>query len=50
MPAEWVAGGLGVCSSCLSGRLHQAIKVRRHGFSMMMVVSEVAVALHLIQR
>src|ERR1035441_6858244 len=33
----------------LSGRLHQAITVRRHGVSMMMVVTVMAVALHLIQ-
>jgi hypothetical protein len=33
----------------LSGRLLQAITVRRHGGSMMMVMTEMAVALHLIQ-
>jgi hypothetical protein len=33
----------------LSGRLHQAITVRRHGVSMMMVVTVMAVALHLNQ-
>jgi hypothetical protein len=33
----------------LSGRLHQAITVRRHGVSMMMVVTVMAVALHLIE-
>jgi hypothetical protein len=32
----------------LSGRLHQAIAVRRHGVSMMMMVTVMAVALHLI--
>jgi hypothetical protein len=31
----------------LSGRLHQAMTVRRHGGSMMMVVTVMAVALHL---
>jgi hypothetical protein len=34
----------------LSGRLLQAMTVRRHGCSMMMVVAVMAVALHLIQR
>jgi DNA uptake protein ComE-like DNA-binding protein len=33
----------------LSGLSHQAIAVRRHGVSMMMMVTEMAVALHLIQ-
>jgi len=33
----------------LSGRLLQAMQVRRHGDSMMMVVTGMAVALHLIQ-
>jgi hypothetical protein len=33
----------------LSGRLPQAMTVRRHGGSMMMVVTVMAVALHLIQ-
>jgi hypothetical protein len=37
------------CFFDLSGRLHQAITVRRHGVSMMMVVTVMAVALHLIQ-
>ncbi|MGO9318741.1 MAG: hypothetical protein ACLPXT_04675 [Terracidiphilus sp.] len=32
----------------LSGRLLQAMAVRRHGISMMMVVTVMAVALHLI--
>jgi hypothetical protein len=31
----------------LSGRLHQAMAVRRHGDSMMMVMTVMAVALHL---
>jgi hypothetical protein len=31
----------------LSGRLHQAMAVRRHGGSMMMVMTVMAVALHL---
>jgi hypothetical protein len=34
----------------LSGRLHQAMAVRRHGNPMMMVVTVMAVALHLLQR
>jgi hypothetical protein len=34
--------------SDLSGRLHQAMAVRRHGGSMMMVVAVMAVALHLL--
>jgi hypothetical protein len=33
----------------LSGRLLQAITVRRHGSTMMVMVTEMAVALHLIQ-
>jgi hypothetical protein len=33
----------------LSGRLHQAMAVRRHGSSMMMVITVMAVALHLIE-
>jgi hypothetical protein len=33
----------------LSGRLHQAMAVRRHGGSMMVGMAEMAVALHLIQ-
>src|ERR1039458_3017641 len=44
-PAGWVAGGLGFFD--LSGRLHQALAVRRHGGSMMMVMTVMAVALHL---
>jgi hypothetical protein len=40
--------GLGV-SLDLSGRLLQAMAVRRHGVSMMMVVTMMAVALHLFQ-
>jgi hypothetical protein len=47
-PAGLVAGGLGV-SFDLSGRLLQAITVRRHGVPMMMVVTVMAVALHLFQ-
>jgi hypothetical protein len=34
----------------LSGRLVQAIAVRRHGSSMMVVMSVVAAALHLSQK
>jgi hypothetical protein len=34
----------------LSGRLLQAITVRRHGGSMMMMVTDMAVALHLIKQ
>jgi DNA uptake protein ComE-like DNA-binding protein len=45
-PASVVAGGLG--SFDLSGRLDQAMAVRRHGGSMMMVVTVMAVALHLL--
>jgi NaMN:DMB phosphoribosyltransferase len=44
-PAGIGAGGLGV--SDLSGRLHQAMAVRRHGGSMMVVMAGMAVALHL---
>jgi hypothetical protein len=33
----------------LSGRLHQAIAIRRHGGSMMMVMTVMAAALHLIK-
>jgi len=40
-----VAGGLVFLD--LSGRLLQAMTVRRHGSSMMMVVTVMAVALHL---
>jgi hypothetical protein len=37
-------------SSDLSGRLRQAMAVRRHGFSMMVVVmGELAAALHLMK-
>jgi hypothetical protein len=36
------------CFSDLSGRLLQAMAVRRHGVSMMMVMTVMAVALHLI--
>jgi len=48
-PAGGVAGGLVCFFSDLSGRLHQAMKVRRHGLSMMMV-TVMAVDLHLVQR
>jgi hypothetical protein len=47
-PAGLVAGGLCV-SLDLSGRLVQAMAVRRHGVPMMMVVAVMAVALHLFQ-
>jgi len=47
-PLASVAGGLGV-SFDLSGRLLQAMAVRRHGVPMMMVVTVMAVALHLFQ-
>ena len=46
-PAGLVAGGLG-CLFDLSGRLLQAMAVRRHGGPMMMVMTVMAVALHLI--
>ncbi|MFZ1085217.1 MAG: hypothetical protein WAN35_09655 [Terracidiphilus sp.] len=45
--SAWSPAGLMLLD--LSGRLHQAIAVRRHGVSMMMMVTEMAVALHLIQ-
>jgi hypothetical protein len=48
-PASLVAGGLGIFSD-LDGRLIQAMAVRRHGGSMMMVVTVMAVALHLLQK
>jgi hypothetical protein len=47
-PAGLVAGGLG-CFSNLSGRLDQAKAVRRHGVSMMVVMTVMAAALHLIK-
>src|SRR5580658_2314048 len=47
-PPALGAGGLWV-SFDLSGRLHQAMAVRRHGFSMMMVMAVMAVALHLTE-
>jgi hypothetical protein len=47
-PAGLVAGGLCV-SLDLSGRLLQAMAVRRHGVPMMMMVTVMAVALHLFQ-
>jgi hypothetical protein len=43
-----VAGGLGLLLD-LSGRLLQATTARRHGVSMMMVVSVLAVILHLFE-
>jgi hypothetical protein len=48
-PLASVAGGLQV-SFDLSGRLVQAMAVRRHGGSMMMVVTVMAVALHLFRK
>jgi len=47
-PLALVAGGLLNLSICLAS-LHQAIAVRRHGGPMMMVVTVMAVALHLFQ-
>jgi hypothetical protein len=47
-PPALVAGGL-VVSFDLSGRLDQAMAVRRHGFSMMVVMIVMAVAPHLIE-
>jgi hypothetical protein len=47
-PPALVAGGL-VVSFDLSGRLIQAMAVRRHGCPMMMVVAVMAVGLHLNQ-
>jgi len=49
-PAGGVAGGLVRFSSDLSGRLSQAMEVRRHGCPVMMVVTVMAVDLHLFQR
>jgi hypothetical protein len=46
-PAGLVAGGLGD-SLDLVGRLHQAIAVRRHGVSMMVVMTVMMAALHLL--
>jgi hypothetical protein len=45
-PPAWVAGGLQVSSISLAV-LDQAIAVRRHGGSMMVVMAEMAAALHL---
>jgi hypothetical protein len=45
-PASGFAGGLGV--SDLFGRLVQAIAVRRHEGLMMMMVTVMAVGLHLL--
>jgi hypothetical protein len=48
--ARWRLSPAGLCVSLdLSGRLLQAITVRRHGGPMMMVVTVMAVALHLFQ-
>jgi predicted permease len=47
-PPALVAGGLQV-SFDLSGRLIQAMAVRRHGCPLMMVMTVLAVALHLDQ-
>jgi hypothetical protein len=47
-PAGLVAGGLGYCLD-LSGRLVQAMAVRRHGGPMMMVMTVMAATLHLHQ-
>ena len=44
-PPALYAGGLGV--SDLSGRLLQAIAVRRHGMSMMVVMAVMVAELHL---
>jgi hypothetical protein len=46
-PAGGLAGGLLLVLD-LSGRLLQAMAVRRHGGPMMMVVTGMAVALHLL--
>jgi hypothetical protein len=48
-PLASVAGGLGYFLD-LSGRLVQAMAVRRHGGSMMVVVTVMAVALHLYKK
>jgi F0F1-type ATP synthase membrane subunit c/vacuolar-type H+-ATPase subunit K len=42
---RWLQSPAGLCF--FSGRLLQAIAVRRHGFPMMMVVAVMAEALHL---
>jgi len=47
-PTGWVAGGLG-CFLDLSGRLHQAMAVRRHLGPVMVVVTEMGMALHQLQ-
>jgi hypothetical protein len=47
-PASLVAGGLYV--SDLSGRLVQAMTVRQHGGPVMMVVTVMAIALHLFKK
>jgi hypothetical protein len=43
---RWSPAGLGV-SFDLSGRLAQAMAVRRHGYSMMVVMAVMAEGLHL---
>src|SRR5208337_893093 len=48
--ARWLSRRRALDFFDLSGRLHQAIAVRRHGVSMMMVVTVMAVALHLLVR
>ena len=47
-PTSVFAGGLVYFLSDLSGRLLQAMAVRRHGCPMMMVVAVMAEALHLL--
>jgi hypothetical protein len=47
-PLASIAGGLVILFD-LSGRLDQAMAVRRHGCPMMMVVTVMAKALHLFQ-
>jgi hypothetical protein len=44
---HWSPAGFSV--SDLSGRLRQAMQVRRHGGSMMVVMAVMAAALHLFQ-
>jgi hypothetical protein len=48
-PTGFCAGGLS-SSSDLSGRLVQAMTVRRHGCPMMMVMTVMAAALHLFKK
>jgi hypothetical protein len=47
--ARWLSRRRALNFFDLSGRLHQAIAVRRHGGSMMMVMTVMAVALHLFK-